>query len=305
MTASSKRAEAIEQWLKSLRHERNVSPHTSSAYRRDLEKLHTALNDSDSGTETPWYQLKEADVRRVMGQLRINGLEARSLHRWLSSVRSFYDYMMREGLSVSNPAQNVQAPKREKPLPRVLDADQVASMLDVVCDAPLDIRDHAILELFYSAGMRLSELTELDMEDIALSSGEARVLGKGRKERVTHIGSKAKASLEKWLKVRSNFVGDDENAVFVSQRGNRISQRQVQARIKAWGKRHGLDMPLHPHMMRHSFASHMLESSGELRSVQEMLGHSDISTTQIYTHLDFQHLASVYDKSHPRARKKK
>ncbi|WP_281647755.1 tyrosine recombinase XerC [Parendozoicomonas sp. Alg238-R29] len=293
------RAGQLEAWQTFLRYERQMSPNTCSAYLRDVRKLEKQLKKDDQ-----WSSLKETDIRRVMGNLRLEGLESRSLHRWLSSIRGFYVFLMREGLADNNPAKNLQAPKRSKPLPKVLDTDQVSSMLDVTSDSPLTMRDHAILELFYSAGVRLSELVGLDLVDIDLSSGQAIVLGKGNKERVTHIGSKAEVALRKWLKVRGNLAKESETALFVSRNGSRISRRQVQVRIKAWGKQHGLDTPLHPHMLRHSFASHILESSGELRAVQELLGHSDISTTQVYTHLDFQHLADVYDKTHPRARKK-
>ncbi|MTI14426.1 tyrosine recombinase XerC [Sansalvadorimonas verongulae] len=299
MSGARLRAEQLEAWQNNLRHECNVSPHTLSAYLRDLDKLDKHLEPSDT-----WQSLKTKDISHVLGELHRKGLEARSLHRWLSSVRSFYDFLLRQGLADHNPAKGIQGPQTAKTLPKVLDADQVSGMLDMTCDSPLLIRDHAILELFYSAGIRLSELVGLNVGDVVLNDGQARVLGKGSKERDVLIGSKARQALEKWLTVRSSFANEGETALFVSKNGKRISQRQVQVRIKEWGKRHGLDMPLHPHMLRHSFASHILESSGDLRAVQEMLGHSDISTTQVYTHLDFQHLADVYDKTHPRARKK-
>ena len=296
---SSDRAKDVQAWLNFLRYERRMSPNTCSAYERDIGKLNRELESDDN-----WSALKERDIRQVLGALRMAGLESRSLHRWLSSVRSFYDFLMLEGKASDNPARSLQAPKRGKPLPKVLDADQLSGMLDVTSDSPLMIRDHAIIELFYSAGMRLSELVGLDLVDLDLPSGEAKVEGKGNKQRMTQVGRKATEALQKWLKMRVALAGVDEQAVFVSKNGNRISRRQVQVRIKEWGKRHGVDIPLHPHMLRHSFASHLLESSGELRAVQELLGHSDISTTQIYTHLDYQHLADVYDRAHPRARKK-
>ena len=295
----ARRASELEAWQTFLRYERCLSPDTCKAYLRDLVRL-----DGELKAGMSWSELGEQDLRRVMAQLRSTDLQSRSLHRWLSSVRSFYEFLMKEGLSNTNPARNLQAPKRTKPLPKVLDTDQIASMLDVVPDSPLGMRDHAILELFYSAGIRLSELASLDLSDLEFSSGQAKVVGKRNKERLVLIGKKASLSLKAWLKVRANFAKGGEQAVFVSKNGNRISQRQIQVRIKAWGKRHGIDVPLHPHMLRHSFASHMLESSGDLRAVQELLGHSDISTTQVYTHLDFQHLAEVYDRTHPRARKK-
>ena len=298
-TDENPRAGQLNAWLDFLRYERQVSPKTCDAYLRDLKKLDKHLEPLDS-----WSGLKESDIRRVLAVLKLGGLESRSLHRWLSAVRSFYDFLLRKGLVENNPAKLIQAPKHAKPLPKVLDTDQASSVLDVICDSPLTIRDHAIIEVLYSSGMRLSELVGLDILDVDRKVGQAVVLGKGDKERITQIGSKARRALEKWLAVRGSLAKDDETALFISKNGKRISQRQVQVRIKEWGKRHGLDMPLHPHMLRHSFASHILESSGDLRAVQELLGHSDISTTQIYTHLDFQHLADVYDKAHPRARKK-
>ena len=298
-TDENPRAGQIKAWLEFLRYERQVSPKTCDAYLRDIKKLDQHLEESDL-----WHTVKESDIRRVLTVLKQDELAFRSLHRWLSAVRSFYDFLLRKGCVESNPAKLIQAPKHAKPLPKVLDTDQAASVLDVVSDSPLAIRDHAITELLYSAGMRLSELVGLDISNVDLKAGQAVVLGKGSKERMTQVGSKAREALGKWLRVRGNLAKDDETALFVSKNGKRISQRQVQVRVKEWGKRHGLDMPLHPHMLRHSFASHILESSGDLRAVQELLGHSDISTTQIYTHLDFQHLADVYDKAHPRARKK-
>ncbi|MCL6272165.1 tyrosine recombinase XerC [Sansalvadorimonas sp. 2012CJ34-2] len=289
---------AITLWLNYLKYERNLSANTCKAYQKDLERLQSHLDD------LTWDQLKESDVRRVLGHLRMGGLGARSLHRWLSSVRSFYDFMMREGFTKDNPAYGLQGPKRDKLLPKAIDADQMASMLDVAGNGPLAARDHAMMELFYSAGLRLSELVGLDLVDLDLAAGEVRVLGKGNKQRIAPVGSKARDALKVWLKARNTLAKENEQAVFVSRNGHRISNRQVQVRVKEWGKRHGVDTPIHPHMLRHSFASHLLESSGELRAVQELLGHSDISTTQVYTHLDFQHLASVYDKAHPRAKKK-
>ena len=297
--SQKKRQEAIGSWLNYLRYERNLSPNTCTAYQRDLDRLCHHLDDDQC-----WSQLNESDVRRVLGHLRMAGLGARSLHRWLSSVRGFYEFLMREGLSQGNPAHGLQGPKRNQPLPKAIDADQMASMLDVNESDPLSVRDHAMMELFYSAGLRLSELVGLDLVDMDLKAGEVRVVGKGNKQRLAPVGRKAKDAIHRWLDVRSNLVKEGETALFISRNGNRISTRQVQVRIKEWGKKHGISMPIHPHMLRHSFASHLLESSSDLRAVQELLGHSDISTTQVYTHLDFQHLAHVYDKAHPRAKKK-
>ena len=208
------RQEAIKSWLSFLRYERNLAGNTCKSYQRDLERLQNHLEDDQS-----WVDLKESDIRRVLGHLRMSGLGARSLHRWLSSVRSFYDFLMREGITKDNPAYGLQGPKRDKPLPKAIDADQMASMLDVADSGPLAVRDHAIMELFYSAGLRLSELVGLNLKDMDLKAGEVRVLGKGNKQRVAPVGSKAREAIKKWLKVRNTLAKEDETAVFVSKNG--------------------------------------------------------------------------------------
>ncbi len=293
--------QAVDAYLSFLRYEKGLAANTCAAYQRDIQKL--SLLATGLVIEK-WPALTAEHLRRCLAALNREGLSPRSLHRWLSAVRQFFDFLMREGICHSNPGLQVQAPKRPKKLPDTLDTDQLAGVLDATPDSPLSIRDHAMMELFYSSGLRLAELVALDLVDLDLDEGVVRVVGKGSKERIVPVGSKARNAIQQWLTVRRDMAQDGENAVFIARGGQRISRRQVQVRVKAWGLQQGLDGNLHPHKLRHSFASHLLESSGELRAVQELLGHSDISTTQIYTHLDFQHLANVYDRAHPRARKK-
>jgi len=290
-----------EQFLAYLRDERGLSARTVAAYRRDLERFSNALSRQDIAAPG---QVTEHDIRRFIAHVHRQGLGARSIQRLLSAVRSFYRWLMREGLASGNPAAQVRAPKSARKLPGTLDADAVARLLDISEDSPLALRDKAIMELFYSSGLRLSELADLRWDQVDTASGLVTVTGKGNKTRVVPLGSYAAAALAAWNRVRGQFAGFDEPCVFVSNRGRPISPRTIQSRIRYWAKRQGLPQKVHPHLLRHSFASHMLESSGDLRAVQELLGHADISTTQVYTHLDFQHLASVYDKAHPRAKKK-
>jgi len=290
-----------ERFLVYLRDERGLSPRTVAAYRRDLERYSDELGRQEiRGVENA----SEHDVRRFMARLHRQGLGSRSIQRLLSATRSFYRWLMREGLASHNPAAQVRAPKAARKLPGTLDTDAVARLLDIRDDSPLALRDKAIMELFYSSGLRLSELAGLRWDQVDAASGLVTVTGKGNKTRVVPLGSYAAAALAAWNRVRGQFAGFDEPSVFVSSRGNPISVRTIQVRIKYWASRQGLPQKVHPHLLRHSFASHLLESSGDLRAVQELLGHADISTTQVYTHLDFQHLASVYDKAHPRAKKK-
>ncbi len=290
-----------QRFLDYLSHERGLSPRTRSAYQRDLDLFAdelTRLGVSDPG------RVNQHQLRALTAKLHRQGLGSRSLQRLLSAIRSFYRWLMKEGLAAQNPAAAVKAPKAQKKLPATLDTDAVTQLLNFQDDTPLAIRDKAILELFYSSGLRLSELAGLRWDQVDPASGLITVTGKGNKTRVVPIGSFAAAALEKWRKARGNFAGFEEPCVFVSNRGTPISTRAIQARVRYWARRQGLPQQVYPHLLRHSFASHMLESSGDLRAVQELLGHADISTTQVYTHLDFQHLASVYDKAHPRARKK-
>ena len=301
-TSSSPLQNDLQAFLDYLKFEKNSSGHTLSAYRRDLARLELFVLEAGVNQ---WCSIKESHMRRWLTVLYSDGLSARSLQRILSSARSFFQFLQRRGLLDSNPARSVAAPKGTRKLPSVLDTDQAHALLQEDEEDTLKLRDLAILELFYSSGLRLSELVGLNLRSFSDDYRQVKVLGKGDKERIVPVGSKAREALQKWLVVRLSLPIVDQKAVFLSQRGQRISQRQVQNRVKQLARERGLPVSVHPHLLRHSFASHMLESSGDLRAVQELLGHSDISTTQVYTHLDFQHLADVYDKAHPRARKKK
>lgn len=290
----------ISAFLDHLRIERRLSPRTVEAYRHDL----ISLDQHRAARELPgWDRLDTQHLRHFIASQHQQGLAPRSLQRLLSAIRSFYRFLQREGRAQQNPALDLRAPKAARPLPRTLDADLAAQLLDSPGeDDWLGRRDQAMLELFYSSGLRLSELAGLDIADLDLQQGEVRVTGKGNKTRVLPVGRMARRALQDWLSVRP---ASDQAAqpLFVSQRGSALTPRAIQLRLR----RHGVErigQHLHPHMLRHSFASHMLESSGDLRAVQELLGHADISTTQIYTHLDFQHLAQVYDQAHPRAKRK-
>lgn len=289
-----------DQFLAYLRNERGLSGRTRDAYRRDLDSLLAFLGKGDI---TDPANVSEHDVRAFVAQRHRQGLGGKSLQRLLSSVRGFFKWMLREGLVEQNPAISVRAPRSARHLPATLDADAIDRLLDIRDPSPLAVRDKAIMELFYSSGLRLSELAALTWDRLDLGSGMVSVTGKGRRERMVPVGRKATEALLNWRKARADFAGPEEPAVFVSSRGNPISTRAIQSRIRHWATRQGLPQNVHPHLLRHSFASHVLESSGDLRAVQELLGHADISTTQVYTHLDFQHLAKVYDKAHPRSQK--
>lgn len=292
---------ALEAYCAHLRSERQVSPHTLEAYRRDLDKVLAFCEKEAVGG---WAALDIQKLRRLVAKLHGQGQSSRSIGRLLSAVRGFYRYLNREGLCEHDPANGLSPPKGERRLPKTLDADRTLQLLEgALEDDFLARRDHAILELFYSSGLRLSELTGLDLEQLDLADGLVQVHGKGSKTRVLPVGRKAREALEQWLPLRALSQPAD-GAVFVSQQGRRLGPRAIQLRVKAAGERE-LGQNLHPHMLRHSFASHLLESSQDLRAVQELLGHADIATTQIYTHLDFQHLASVYDSAHPRAKRSK
>jgi len=292
----------IDDFLAYLQHERRVSPHTLKNYRRDLGKLEEFCRRH---VISDWNELRDHHIRTFAARLRRDGLAGSSMQRTLSAIRSFYTYLQREGLSKINPAATVSAPKQKRRLPDVLDVDQVARLLDIKPDDPLSLRDWAMMELMYSSGLRLSELVTLDINHIDLADHTVRITGKGAKTRIAPIGRFALEALQQWLKTRAGLAATDETALFVNRNGKRLSQRSIQERMRQWAIKQGIDKHVHPHMLRHSFASHLLESSGDLRAVQELLGHSDISTTQIYTHVDFQHLAGVYDKAHPRAKKKR
>ncbi len=291
-----------ERFLGYLSNERRLSVHTLQNYRRDLKHLQAYC---DSAGIADWASLDSFAVRSYVAWRHRKGIGGRSLQRELSAIRSFYNYLLRERVVGSNPALDVPAPKAEKRLPRALDVDQTAHLMNIEGDAPLALRDKAIMEMIYSSGLRLAELVSLDLDSIDRSDATVRITGKGGKTRVVPVGRAALAAVAEWLKLRGQLAALEEKALFVSRHGRRISPRSVQQRLQQRARQQGVDTRVHPHMLRHSFASHILESSGDLRAVQELLGHADISTTQIYTHLDFQHLAKVYDQAHPRARKRK
>lgn len=291
----------LEKYLRHLAMERRVSPHTTSNYRRDLESLQAFCVKQDIGD---WCDLDIHLIRQYAASCHRKGLAPRSIQRRLSSVRGLFNYLIREGETTINPAVDVTAPKASRRLPETLDADTMARLLEIPTTTSEAIRDKAILELLYSSGLRLQELTGLDLDQLDLKDQTVRVLGKGSKTRILPVGRYAVKALAAWLRCRGELAARDETAVFVGRRGKRISPRVVQTRVKHWARHQGIPARVYPHLFRHSFATHVLESSGDLRAVQELLGHADISTTQIYTHLDFQHLARIYDKAHPRARRK-
>jgi integrase/recombinase XerC len=291
----------LAEFLQRLKAERRLSPHTVMAYQRDLNAL---LGFCERERIESFAALDSYQVRRFAAESHRRGSNARSVARRLSAVRTFLNYLVEIGTLKSNTAVHVQAPKPSRRLPATLDADQVASLLAIDGDEPLVVRDRAILELFYSSGLRLAELVGLNLGDVDADDRTVRVTGKGSKTRIVPVGRQAVAALAVWLKARRGLAPHGEPALFVSRNGGRISHRAVQERVNHWARRQGAVTGVHPHMLRHSFATHLLESSGDLRAVQEMLGHASLSTTQVYTHLDFQHLAHVYDQTHPRAKKR-
>ena len=287
-----------------LKDVRQLSAHTLDNYRRDLVSLQDFCAEHNKVSAE---QLVEADIRQWVSQLHRRGLAGSSIQRSLSAARSFFNYLGRESGRLRNPAASVQAPRKPRKLPKTLDADQVEKYLSFAEDTPIARRDRAIAELFYSSGLRLAELVAVNINDVDRDSQLLTVTGKGNKTRTVPVGSVALEAIARWLEVRPTSATDRDSAtaLFTSSRGQRISVRSIQARLKLQGRKSGMHQDVHPHMLRHSFASHMLESSGDLRAVQELLGHANISTTQIYTHLDFQHLAKVYDAAHPRAKRRK
>ncbi|WP_457675280.1 tyrosine recombinase XerC [Thiolapillus sp.] len=301
MTPDSASDDLVEDFLRHLSLERRLSPRTVEAYGRDLRDMGAWLAQH----QLDWQKLTQSQVRAWAARRHRQGLSAKSLQRRLAALRAFYRYLKREGRVDGNPAMGVRAPKVKRKLPATLDVDQMTRLLELPGDSPLDRRDRAMMELLYSSGLRLAELVSLDLADLDLPDAMVEVTGKGRKTRRLPVGRKALEALEGWLQVRPSLAAEDEPALFVSQRGRRLGPRSVQSRLARRAVEQGSPRHVHPHLLRHSFASHVLESSGDLRAVQELLGHADISTTQIYTHLDFQHLAQVYDQAHPRAKKKK
>ncbi|MGV8932450.1 MAG: tyrosine recombinase XerC [Luteimonas sp.] len=289
---------STEDFLAHLQVERRMSVHTLDAYRRDL-----AMLSEWAGTQgiDDLSSVQPEQLRAFVAAEHRRGLSPKSLQRRLSACRSFYQWLLRHGHVTVNPAAAIRAPKAPRKLPQLLDADEAVRLVEIPTDVPLGLRDRALLELFYSSGLRLSELCALRWHDLDLGGGLVTVLGKGNKQRSVPVGSHARVALAQW---RAQTQAANDAPVFPGRHGAPISQRAVQIRIKQLALRQGLFKHVHPHMLRHSFASHMLESSGDLRGVQELLGHADIATTQIYTHLDFQHLAKVYDAAHPRAKRK-
>ena len=281
--------------------ERRLSPHTAANYLREVDALIAWCETNGIGS---WRSLDTQHLRLFAARSHAGGLSPRSVQRRLSAVRTFLRYLQRERVITQNPAADVRAPKATRRLPETLDVDQMSRLLDIKGDDPLALRDRAIMELFYSSGLRLSELIALDLGVVDFADRTVRVTGKGNKSRILPVGRKAIGALEAWLKVRGDHANAGETALFTGRNGRRVGHRTIQARIARWARLQGLPVHVHPHLFRHSFASHLLESSQDLRGVQELLGHADIATTQVYTHLDFQHLARIYDQAHPRARKK-
>ncbi len=282
-----------------LQFQKRASKHTLSSYQRDLSQLSQYCVNKELAF---WADVQAVDIRNHIANRHRKGISSKSLQRELSAIRSFYNYLLKQHQLKINPATHIRAPKQPRKLPKLLDVDQLTGMLEAAADSMLEIRDLAMFELFYSSGLRLSELAAINIEDLDLSERSLRVQsGKGGKQRDLPVGRKAIAAIKKWLDFRSST---DETALFTSKKGHRLGQRSIQLRLDRWCKKMGLPEHVHPHMLRHSFASHLLESSQDIRAVQELLGHSNISSTQIYTHLDFQHLADVYDRTHPRAKKK-
>jgi len=289
---------SVESFLTYLSVEKRSSTHTVSNYRRDLQRLIGFCRQQDIDS---WEQIKPADLRSFVSLRHKQEKSPRTIQRELVAARSFFRFLQRSGSLTNNPAAQIKTPKQGKPLPKAVDIDQIAGLLDIEPNSALEARDLAMFELFYSSGLRLSELVMLDLNDIDLADGSLCVrFGKGGKQRILPVGSKAVAAIQAWLPHRQSNCCD---ALFTSTRGARLGQRSVQLRLDRWCKQHSKAEHIHPHMLRHSFASHLLESSQDIRAVQELLGHSDIGTTQIYTHLDFQHLAKIYDSAHPRAKK--
>ena len=288
----------VRGYLEHLTHERRLSAHTTGSYARDIAAL------LELAGSTSLARLRIPDIRRYVAQLHGRGLDGRTLARMLSAWRGFFNYLARDHGYAQNPVLGIRAPKAAKKLPQALSPDEAARLMELGETTALALRDKAMLELFYSSGLRLSELTGLGLDGVNLSDATVRVTGKGAKTRIIPVGSHAVAAIKAWLPQRNAMVRGEETALFVGRDGQRMGPRAVQARIGQWARKLGLSGKVHPHVLRHSFASHLLQSSGDLRAVQEMLGHASISTTQVYTHLDFQHLAKAYDAAHPRAKRR-
>ena len=292
----------IEEYLNHLASQRGLSPVTILNYRRNLAQFIELLEKKQI---TSWSELDSQQVRMMTKELHQTGIKARSIATKLSALRSFLHHLVQYNHLTHNPAKGVSAPKLDKPLPKNISVDEMFQLLDIDEQDPLSVRDQCMMELMYSSGLRLSELVGINLADIKLAAKEVMVTGKGSKQRLLPITSSAANAIKAWLKIRPEFCITGEKALFVSKQKKRISTRSVQARMEKWGLTQALPSHINPHKLRHSFATHMLESSGNLRAVQSLLGHADLATTQIYTHLDFQHLSQVYDQAHPRAKRKK
>jgi integrase/recombinase XerC len=298
VAVAPKASSEIDDYLRYLATQRRASEHTLVNYARDLSRL------QEFAATRALTALNAHDIRRFVAKLHAGGLQARSIARTLSAWRGLYRWLVRQGKADSNPALTVRPPRAAKKLPQVLSPDQAATLLNATPEDPLEVRDHAMFELFYSSGLRIAELAGLDASGpLSVADGEVTVFGKRSKTRRVPVGSKALEALAIWLPLRAQLAAAGEQALFVSQRGTRLSMGMIRKRLERWAQLRGMPVHVYPHMLRHSFASHVLQSSGDLRAVQELLGHVSISTTQIYTHLDFQHLAKVYDTAHPRAKK--
>lgn len=285
-------------YLNHLAHERGLSPLTCENYARDIRRLIELASDTDL------QQLQPSHIRRFIATLHGRGIGGKSIARMLSAWRGFFTYLSRRHGLDNNPCVGMRAPKTAKSLPQALSVEQAVRLVDIAGDDALTLRDHAILELFYSSGLRLAELVTLTLAGLDFVEGTVTVTGKGSKTRIVPLGSQAATAIQAWLPQRALLKTDSEQALFVGKTGKQLTPRAVQYRLKQWAIKQGIAGNVHPHILRHSFATHVLQSSGDLRAVQEMLGHANITTTQVYTHLDFQHLAKVYDQAHPRARKK-
>jgi len=290
----------LDDYIQHLTFERGLSALTCKNYTRDIELLESLLEGADLDS------VKNQQVRRFIATLHSRGLSSASIARALSAWRGFYDYLIQHKGFTQNPVTGLRAPKAAKTLPQALSVEQTVKFVNIQGDEILEVRDHAILELFYSSGLRLAELVNLDIGMLDFSEGTVTVTGKGNKTRIVPLGSHAANAMQAWLQRRASIkiTDKDSNAIFVTEQGRRITPRAVQYRVKSWAIKQGINTDMHPHLLRHSFATHVLQSSQDLRAVQEMLGHANISTTQVYTHLDFHHLAKVYDNAHPRAKKK-
>ena len=290
----------LTEYLTFLNFERGLSPLTRANYARDITRLIKLADKFDLNT------LQNIHIRRFIAALHAKGLGGKSIARMLSSWRGFFEFLVNRKGFTANPVIGLRAPKSPKTLPQALSIEQAIKLVDISDDAILSVRDHAILELFYSSGLRLSEVVNLNIDALDFTEGTVVVTGKGNKTRIVPMGAHAMNAIKKWLQIRANIIINDtaRKAVFVGLQGRRVGVRNLQYRLQEWSIKQGINSSVHPHMLRHSFASHVLQSSGDLRAVQEMLGHANISTTQVYTHLDYQHLTKVYDDAHPRARKK-